>query len=563
MKIISPLINTVLFHLGSLFGRVFRNDYFAKARNGKKVSERTLLKIVNENKNTEYGKKYGFSEIKTIEDYQRKVPLSLYEDYMDYIERSKNGELNLLTKKKIKSYAKTSGTTGIQKYIPQSSSTLVNYFKVIMIILNQCLDALRLRNVSTFNVRGFCNTEVTENRKSESDEYATSMASGVAANSVKYFIPLFTQLPADVIGCGELEDREYVKSRYALQMKDIKFICGVFMSSISFSIDYIEKNLEMLIEDIEKGTINPSIKMSDSIRNKLVSKLKPDPVRAAELREIMNNPSDMPFISRLWPELSFISAIGTGDFEPFSKAIINKCCKDVTINHSVYAASESLIAFAIKPNEASYLPLVDSGFYEFIPVDEQTDKVLLMSELEVGKLYEIVVTNKAGFYRYRLRDVIRVVDFEGETPLIKFAYRANVVTNICGTHITNEDISTIVKKLEKDFDLTAVDYSIYPNMDPSNSHIKFFIEFDKEVDESTVKSLEVAFEKYLQMNNTAYAHNILAQQIKPSELYVLKKNSYYNFRDNQIAHGASANQLKAMRLIKDEKTMEYFRSCAL
>ena len=81
------------------------------------------------------------------------------------------------------------------------------------------------------------------------------------------------------------------------------------MSSISFSIDYIEKNFEMLIEDIEKGTINPSIKMSDSIRNKLVSKLKPDPVRAAELREIMNNPSDMPFISRLWPELSFILSL--------------------------------------------------------------------------------------------------------------------------------------------------------------------------------------------------------------------------------------------------------------
>ena len=252
MKIISSLINAFLFHFGGLLGRFFCNDFFSKAHNGKKISQQVLLKIIRENKDTEYGKKYGFSEIKSVEDYQKKVPLTLYEDYMDFIERSKNGELNLLTRKKINNYAITSGTTGIRKFIPQSSSTAINYFKIVCIFVNQCLDALRLRNVSTFNIKGFCNTEVTESSRGEGDEYSSGTISAYAAGSVKFFLPIFTQMPADVIGCGEVEDKEYVKSRYALQLKGVKFIVGVFMSSISFSIDYIEKNFEMLIDDIEK-----------------------------------------------------------------------------------------------------------------------------------------------------------------------------------------------------------------------------------------------------------------------------------------------------------------------
>ncbi len=565
MNIISQTINTIIFHFGGLLGRIFRHSYFVKAKNGKTVSESTLLKIVRENRNTAYGKKYNFSQIKSVEDYRNNVPLSLYEDYMDYVERSKNGENNLLTRKKIKNYANTSGTTGIKKYIPQSSSTLVSYFKVFAIFVDQCIEAIRRRNVSTFNIKGFCNTEVSENRNSESDEYSAGVVSSYAAGAVKWLLPIFTQLPSDVIGCGEIDDKEYVKSRYALQERGIKFIVGVFMSSISFSINYIEKNMEMLIEDIEKGTIDPSIKMSESIRNKLVAKLRPDPERAAELRHIMNTPSDIPFASRIWPELSFIAAIGTGDFEPFTRSVLSKCLDDITICHSVYAASEALIAFAFKPNEASYLPLVDSAFYEFIPVDDEGSdrRTLLMSELEIGKLYEIVVTTKAGLYRYQLRDVVRVVGYEGETPLIQFAYRANLVTNICGTHITNDDLMRSVKDMEKDFKLNLIDYTLYPNMTADNPHVKLFIEFDNDLDDDTISRMKDSVNDYIRRYNTAYIQAQDVGQLKKAELHLLKKNTFYNLRKEQIAKGASANQLKVKRIIEDEKSLAYFRSCSL
>ena len=40
-----------------------------------------LKKIIDENKNTEYGRRHNFGDIKSPEDFRRNVPVSGYEDY--------------------------------------------------------------------------------------------------------------------------------------------------------------------------------------------------------------------------------------------------------------------------------------------------------------------------------------------------------------------------------------------------------------------------------------------------------------------------------------------------
>ena len=69
MRLLSSIINTIIFRSGSLLGLIFRKELIRKARKGKALSEKMLLKIIRKNKNTEYGKKYGFSDIHSIEDF--------------------------------------------------------------------------------------------------------------------------------------------------------------------------------------------------------------------------------------------------------------------------------------------------------------------------------------------------------------------------------------------------------------------------------------------------------------------------------------------------------------
>lgn len=58
--------------------------------------EETLLKILRDNQDTEYGKRYDFAHIHSAEEYRKKVPITTYEDYRESIGRMlEKGEKNV------------------------------------------------------------------------------------------------------------------------------------------------------------------------------------------------------------------------------------------------------------------------------------------------------------------------------------------------------------------------------------------------------------------------------------------------------------------------------------
>jgi hypothetical protein len=46
-------------------------------------------------------------------------------------------------------------------------------------------------------------------------------------------------------------------------------------------------------------------------------------------------------------------------------------------------------------------------------------------QAEAGQMYEVVITNVSGLYRYRMGDVIKVCGFHFECPIVEFMYRYN------------------------------------------------------------------------------------------------------------------------------------------
>ena len=78
----------------------------------KTISEETLFTLMEDNAETEYGKKNGFSTIHSVSDYKRHIPFSDYDDYADYVSRMTKGEKNLLTVYPIDMDALTTGSSG-------------------------------------------------------------------------------------------------------------------------------------------------------------------------------------------------------------------------------------------------------------------------------------------------------------------------------------------------------------------------------------------------------------------------------------------------------------------
>ena len=82
------------------------------------MEDRKLARIISKNSHTTYGMRYGFSDVKNIADFQRKVPITTYEDYIPYIEKIKSGGQNILTKEPVLLLESSSGSTAAKKLIP-------------------------------------------------------------------------------------------------------------------------------------------------------------------------------------------------------------------------------------------------------------------------------------------------------------------------------------------------------------------------------------------------------------------------------------------------------------
>ena len=91
------------------------------------VQNKVLFTLLEQAKDTEYGRLNNFGEIKTYKDFNQKVPIVAYEDFEPFIEKARKGQENVIWKGKIKHFAKSSGTTNAKsKFIPISDESLQN-----------------------------------------------------------------------------------------------------------------------------------------------------------------------------------------------------------------------------------------------------------------------------------------------------------------------------------------------------------------------------------------------------------------------------------------------------
>lgn len=121
MSLISKLIYNINVAKGNILFKTFEDI----TKSAPEINKQLMLELVKKNADTEYGKKYGFDKINTVEDFKENVPFSGYDDYADYIQRMiYNNEKGLITNDPIVHYALTSGSVDNPKKIPVSKETV-------------------------------------------------------------------------------------------------------------------------------------------------------------------------------------------------------------------------------------------------------------------------------------------------------------------------------------------------------------------------------------------------------------------------------------------------------
>lgn len=474
------------------------------------MQEAELLSLVRSARSTQFGQDHDFEGIRSVADFQDRVPLRAYDDFWnDYWKAGFPRLENCSWPGTIPYFARTSGTTtGVTKYIPCSHDMLLANSRAAQDILVHHLvnrPTSRILGGKTFVLGGS-----TDLHKEAPGIYSGDL-SGIEANEVPWWGRPYVFPPRDLALIADWEEK----------------------------IDKIAR--VSLGEDIRAITATPSWLL---IFLDKLAKLRPDAGQR---------------IVNLYPRLELLVHGGI-DFRPYARRFSELLEGSRAELREVYTASEGFIAIADRGQGEGLRLIVDNGlFYEFVPTAELNAPAPTrhwLATVEPGIDYAVVLSTCAGAWGYILGDTVRFL--EVDPPRILVTGRTAYVLSAFGEHLIVAEIEEAVATAANAIDAAIADYCVAP-MFPERAGARgghhYVVEFSGGLPaEERIVAFRDALDDRLRALNADYeAHRAGGYGLRPPDVEAVAPGT---FRAWMKARGQLGGQHKVPRIINDAALFE-------
>ncbi|AAK81341.1 MULTISPECIES: GH3 auxin-responsive promoter family protein [Clostridium] len=544
-------MSKVIYKISIDLGGIVKRNFEKETKNCGKVNEEVLFKILKSNDKSEIGIKFKFKDIKSIRQFKDSVPITEYKDYEKYINRMADGEGNVLMSEKVEYFGHTSGTTGKQKLVPCTKNSRRRASKYMALLVNRfCYDNFK----ENWNyARGMMIADIVMTTYTKGKIPICSATSG-GMKGIKHLLPYLYTSPIEVMEIKDKETALYLHLLFGLEEEELLYISGVFISNILDLFRTLEKNNKALVRDIQKGSISEELNIDEGLRKVLNKKLKPNNKRAMELEKEFKK-GFKGIAKRIWPNLLYIASVTGANFSIYNDKVYYYI-DSIPIYSAAYGSTEAMIGINPYASKVLYVITPSAVFYEFIPIGEKGEEsfdTLLLSELKLGGRYEVVITNYAGLYRYKIGDVVKVVGFYNKCPEIEFLYRKNQVLNMAAEKTNEEHLTYAIKNTIKKLNLDLVDYTTEPDNSITPGRYIFYFEFRNNMYGFSTEKLQNILDDELRVSNLAYNRARNNKKLGMLKVEVLAPNTFDLIKEALFNKGISKNQIKIPRVIINNK----------
>ena len=356
------LLQYLLMTLLSSIGRRVYNKFVDSSKRVRSVQETLLLNILHHNQDTVYGLENDFSSLKTRHEYTQSLPLVTYSDMKPYFDRIQDGEYNVTTKDSVVFLALSSGTTGKNKVIPITpfmKGPAAYQLGPLMYYITKKKSQLHMQRVLILSYK----TRV---------KYSScGLPMAPVSTHMSRYVP-FVVSPRLSYEITNEQVALHVHAVFALGERELGHIESL-MSTLVYSFwIYIEHNWRQLCSDVETGHLSLT---TDETGEDLIAELNehlcPNPIRAAELRELFRSSNFHGIAKRIWPSIHFVRMLSTGGCAHHAKALRDCHMADVVQVSLLHAASEGFLGVNVffDPDNFDYAAMITYGFMEFIAED--------------------------------------------------------------------------------------------------------------------------------------------------------------------------------------------------
>ncbi len=511
------------------------------------AQEECLLKrIVDPNRNCEYGRKHAFGLIRAVDDYRQAVPICQYEDLQEKVERMKSGEVGVLVSEPVRRFFLTSGSTSVPKFIPVTNAFIGDKLRAFGIYWSL------LRESHPNALRG----KMVTNLSDSSADSATG--SGIPCSSESSFwshwagrMERRSPLPEEVCRIKDVNSRYYTIGRI-LAEENVSLMMALNPSTLVLLLDRINTFAESIIEDVERGSLAPDVPVEPQVRACIEANYTGNPARARELRDLLRPNSPRLLATDLWPDLSLVACWRSPMLRPYLDRL-EPHLKSVAQRDYISMASEGILAIPVEDGTSGGVLATSIHFYEFIEenqIGRAHPETLLADQLEVGHNYAIVLSTSAGLYRYNIGDVMRVRGFSGHTPILEFLHRSGSTCSLTGEKLTEDQVTAAVSEAATQVHLSPQCFTLFP-APKSFPHYVLLMELASPSESSVLKTFLHNVDRELSSQNIEYTSKRKSQRLGAPELWLVPEGSFEGWTQRRVAAGANHDQIKPTHLTRD------------
>ncbi len=468
------------------------------------VQNETFFDLLHKAKNTEWGKRYGYGDIKSYETFKNRVPLHFYESIIDDVNRVRAGETNVMWPGEIKWFAKSSGTTNDKsKFIPVSEESIEDcHFKGGKDLLSM-----------------YCHNNPQ-----------TKIFSG---QSLRLGGSTFV---------NDARNESYYGDVSAIIIENLPF--WVEMRSTPNNEISLMDEWESKIEAIAETTINDDVSSLAGVPSwmLIMAKRVLEKTGASSLLEV-------------WPNLEMYMHGGV-NFNPYRKQF-HELIPDANFKYiETYNASEGFFGIQDQSNSHELLLMLDFGiFYEFIPMDlfdGEDSPTIPLSEVQLHKNYALVISTNAGLWRYIVGDTVR---FTSISPYrVQVSGRTKHFINAFGEELIIENAEDALKLACEITGAKVNEYTaapVYIEDRQSGGH-EWLIEFEDKPGDIH-QFTRILDDRLKELNSDYEAKRHKDMILLPPVLRCARKNLFYDWLKQK---GKLGGQHKVPRLSNNRKHLE-------
>ncbi len=484
-----------------IFAKVVHNKTQAWANNPVETQQKVFQDLINQAKDTVFGKDHHFEKIKTFEDFAHQVPIRDYEELRPYIDRVVKGEENILWKGKPIYFAKTSGTTSGAKYIPLTKESMPYH-----------IEAARNAILSYIHETGkadFVDGKMIFLQGSPILEEKNGIKLGRLSGIVAHFVPKYLQ-----------------KNRMP-----------------SWETNCIE-DWETKVDAIVEETINENMSVISGI-----------PSWVQMYFEKLHEKGGKP-VGEIFKNFNLF-IYGGVNYEPY-RAKFEKLIGRKVDSIELFPASEGFFAYQDSQKEKGMLLLLNSGiFYEFIKSDEfftENPRRYTIGEVELSVNYVLLLSTNAGLWAYNIGDTVQFTSLKPYRVIV--SGRIKHYISAFGEHVIGKEVETALKEAMENTTISVNEFTVAPQINPQSGlpFHEWFIEFENEPE--NLEEFALKIDNAMRKQNVYYDDLIVGNVLRTLIITKVGKNG---FQDYMKSIGKLGGQNKLPRLSNDRKIADFFK----